>query len=68
MHSMIKELDRIEKDTDRMQIDIRARLFQIEKNMPPIDAMFLYNVIEWVGDIADDAQRIGARLHLMLAR
>ncbi len=68
VHSMIKELDRIEKDTDRMQIDIRARLFQIEKNMPPIDAMFLYNIIEWVGDIADDAQRIGARLHLMLAR
>lgn len=66
--SMIKELDRIEKDTDRMQIDIRAQLFRIEKELPPIDAMFLYNVIEWIGDIADDAQRIGSRLHLMLAR
>lgn len=68
VQSMIKELDRIEKDTDRMQIDIRAKVFRMEKDMPPIDAMFLYNVIEWVGDIADDAQRIGARLHLMLAR
>jgi predicted phosphate transport protein (TIGR00153 family) len=68
VQSMIKELDRIEKDTDRMQIDIRARLFRIEKELPPIDAIFLYNIIEWVGDIADDAQRIGSRLHLMLAR
>lgn len=66
--SMIKELDRIEKDTDRMQIDIRARLFTMEKDLPPVDVMFLYNIIEWIGDIADDAQRIGSRLHLLLAR
>ncbi|HEX6929247.1 MAG TPA: TIGR00153 family protein [Gammaproteobacteria bacterium] len=66
--SMIKELDRIEKDTDRMQIEIRAQLFRMEKNLPPVDVMFLYKIIEWVGDIADQSQRVGSRLHLLLAR
>src|SRR5690606_20234591 len=33
LQSMIRELDRIEKDTDRLQIDIRARLFDMEKDL-----------------------------------
>lgn len=68
IESMIKELDRIEKDTDRMQIEIRARLFKMEKDLPPVDVMFLYRIIDWVGDLADQSQRVGSRLHLLLAR
>jgi Protein of unknown function DUF47. len=30
--------------------------------------MFLYKILEWVGDLADQAERVGARLELMLAR
>lgn len=68
VESMIKELDRIEKDTDRIQIDIRAQLFKMEKDLPPVDVMFLYKIIDWIGDLADQSQRIGARLQLLLAR
>lgn len=68
VESMIKELDRIEKDTDRMQIEIRAQLFKMEKDLPPVDVMFLYKIIDWVGDLADQSQRVGSRLHLLLAR
>lgn len=68
VESMIKELDRIEKDTDRMQIDIRAQLFKMEKDLPPVDVMFLYKIIDWIGDLADQSQRVGSRLHLLLAR
>jgi len=68
VQQIITELDKIEKDTDEIQVDIRARLFEIEKELPPIDAMFLYRVIDWTGDLADRAQRVGSRLQLMLAR
>jgi predicted phosphate transport protein (TIGR00153 family) len=68
VESMIKELDHIEKDTDRMQIGIRAALFRMEKDLPPVDVMFLYKIIDWVGDLADQSQRVGSRLHLLLAR
>ncbi|WP_299795311.1 TIGR00153 family protein [uncultured Shewanella sp.] len=65
---MIVELDKIEEDTDDLQIKIRRQLFAIENDMNPIDVMFLYKIIEWVGDLADLAERVGSRLELMLAR
>lgn len=65
---MIKELDRIEKDTDEIQIRIRAKLFDIERDLPPIDVMFLYRIIDWIGDLGDRAQRVGSRLQIMLAK
>lgn len=65
---MINELDAIESDTDRLQADIRHQLFEVEKELPPVDVMFLYEIIDWTGDVADRAQRVGSRLQLMLAR
>ncbi|NEZ05160.1 TIGR00153 family protein [Wenzhouxiangella sp. XN201] len=65
---MIKELDRVENDSDSLQVELRARLFEIERDLPPIDVMFLYKIIDWTGDLGDLAQRVGSRLHLMIAR
>ena len=65
---MITKLDDIEHDTDTLQSEIRNKLFKIEKDLQPIDVMFLYKVIEWTGDVADHSQRVGSRLQLMLAR
>lgn len=68
VQAMVTELSRIEQDTDNMQVEVRALLFRQEKNLPPVDVMFMYRIIEWVGDLADLAQRVGSRLELMLAR
>jgi predicted phosphate transport protein (TIGR00153 family) len=65
---MINQLDTIEDDTDTMQVAIRQRLMAIESEYNPIDIMFLYKILEWVGGIADQAQRVGARLEVMLSR
>ncbi len=65
---LIKTLNKIENDTDVLQVELRAALFEIEKELPPVDVMFLYQVIQWVGDVADLAQRVGSRLQLMLAK
>jgi len=68
VEEMINQLDAIEGDTDRLQANIRQKLFQVEKDLYPVDVMFLYEIIEWTGDVADRAQRVGSRLQLMLAR
>lgn len=68
VQNLIRELNRIETDTDAIQVEVRAKVFAIERDLPPIDAMFLYRVIDWTGDIGDRAQRVGSRLQLMLAR
>ena len=68
VQGLITELDRIEKDTDVIQVEIRAGLFAIERDLPPIDVMFLYRLIDWTGELGDRAQRVGSRLQLMLAK
>ncbi|MCE9685587.1 MULTISPECIES: TIGR00153 family protein [Shewanella] len=65
---MINELDIIEEDTDDLQVQVRRQLFAMESELNPVDVMFLYKIIEWVGDLADLAERVGSRMELMLAR
>jgi len=68
VEKMISQLDAIEDDTDGLQITLRKNLLEIEKDLNPIDVMFLYQIIDWVGDLADLAERVGARLEILLAR
>jgi hypothetical protein len=65
--ALIEELDRIETDTDDKQAALRGALFEIEKTLDPIDAIFMYQVIELTGEIADMAERVGRRLELLLS-
>lgn len=65
---MTDELSDIEDDSDALQIKLRAQLFAIEQALPPIDVMFLYKIIDLTGDLGNIAQRVGSRLHLMIAR
>lgn len=67
VHDLLRKLDAIENDTDHMQVELRASLRQLERDLPPVDVMFYYKIIEWTGDLADHAQRVGSRLQLMLA-
>lgn len=64
---LIEELDQIETDTDDKQAALRSALFDIEKTLDPIDAVFMYQVIELTGEIADMAERVGRRLELLLS-
>ena len=68
VESMIQTLDKIEHDTDKIQVEVRKELLAIEKTLNPIDVMFLYRIIDWIGDLGDLSQRVGSRLELMLAR
>jgi predicted phosphate transport protein (TIGR00153 family) len=67
VEGMIEELDRIETDTDAQQAELRAALYEIEDTLKPVDAVFMYKVIELTGEIADMAERVGRRLELLLS-
>ncbi len=66
--SMIEKIGAIESETDTMQDELRKTLFKLEDDLSPVDVIFTYRLIEWVGNIADNAERVGSRLSLMLAR
>ena len=65
---MISELEAIEDDTDSLQIKLRRNLLEIEQHHNPVDIMFLYQILEWVGQLADHSELIGTQLELILAR
>jgi predicted phosphate transport protein (TIGR00153 family) len=65
--ALIEELDQIETDTDEKQAALRWAVFAIEDTLNPVDAVFLYKVIELTGEIADMAERVGRRLELLLS-
>lgn len=67
VEKLIQELNKIEHDTDTMQIALRESLFALENTLKPVDVMFLYKIIEWIGLLADCAQKAGARLRTLTA-
>lgn len=68
IEKMLTELDKLEHSSDEAEREIRAKLFSIEKELHPVDVMFLYQIITWVGDLANRAQQVGSRLQLLVAR
>lgn len=68
VEKMIQKLDSLERRADKLEVTMRASLFVLEADLPPVDVMFLYRVIDWIGDLANRAQDVGSRLQLLLAR
>ncbi|ATX75539.1 MAG: TIGR00153 family protein [Reinekea forsetii] len=66
--SLLNRLDDQEHKTDEFEIKMRRALRDIEQDFPPIDMMFLYKIIEQIGDLADVSQRVGSRLQILIAR
>ena len=67
VEALVEELDRIETETDDLQAGLRGALFEIEDTLDPVTVIFLYQVIELTGEIADMAERVGRRLELLLS-
>lgn len=65
---MIAKLSIIENETDEQQVHLRGIVFKLENSLPPVHVIFLYKVIEWTGELADQAREIGDRLQILLAR
>lgn len=65
---MITKLSRIEHETDELQIHLRQVMFGLEDQLSPVNIMFLYKIIEWTGELADDARAVGDYLQILVAR
>jgi predicted phosphate transport protein (TIGR00153 family) len=61
----IVEIERLERRSDRLQVKLRSRLYKLEKGLSPVDVMFMYQVMVWMGDIADRTETVSHRLLLI---
>ena len=65
---MLKELNAIEDETDELGITLARALFDHEDDLKPVSVMMWYQIIEWIGDLADYAEKVGDHLRLLIAK
>jgi predicted phosphate transport protein (TIGR00153 family) len=66
VEEMLAELSRLESETDQLAERAQRRLFALEAELG-VSTVFWYQMINWVGDMADYAERVGNRLRLLIA-
>ena len=68
VEEMMETLNQIEDETDEMGMKLTRSLFAQEDSMSAVSVMFWYQLIQWIGDLADFAEKVGDRLRLLIAR
>ncbi|HXK55727.1 MAG: TIGR00153 family protein [Gammaproteobacteria bacterium] len=68
VEGMVAVLAEIEGDTDNMGIELTRTLFAQEESLKPVSVMLWYQLLQWIGDLADYAEKVGNRLLLLIAR
>jgi predicted phosphate transport protein (TIGR00153 family) len=67
VEDMIGKLNQQEDETDVLGVELARALFKLENEIDPVSVIFWYRLIDWIGDLADYAEKVGNRLRLMTA-
>ena len=65
---MITDVKRSEHDIDFLIRDLNRALFSVEDQLSPVSVMFWYKLIDLIGEISNQAENMGDRLMLFIAR
>ncbi|PID42567.1 MAG: TIGR00153 family protein [Proteobacteria bacterium] len=68
VQEMVDKLNSVEEETDQMGIALTQSLFAKEDEMKPVSVMFWYQLLQWIGDLADYSEKVGDRMRLLIAR
>ncbi|NOY28200.1 MAG: TIGR00153 family protein [Oligoflexia bacterium] len=68
VEALLDTLNKSEDRTDELEQALTRALFAIEDDLKPVTVMLWYQVIAWIGDLADHAEKVGNRLRLVIAR
>ncbi len=65
---MVAKLCEMEDETDVMGMELARTLFAKEDDLKPVSVIFWYQMLQWIGDLADYAEKTGDRMRLLIAR
>jgi hypothetical protein len=68
VEELVEELNKIEDETDELGMALAKSLFANEEQLGAVSVVFWYQLIQWIGDLADYAEKVGDRLRLLIAR
>jgi len=63
----IDQIGSLEGETDRLQAELVRELFRLEDELGAVSVMLWYQMIGWIGNLADGAEKVGNRLRLLIA-
>jgi predicted phosphate transport protein (TIGR00153 family) len=61
----VSQVEADERRSDEMQTALRARLREHEAELSAVDAIFLYQLLSAIGDIADNAEKVAHRAQII---
>ena len=59
LQGLVAELELLEHENDDLEAALRNDFFEIEKDFPAVDVMFLYDIFNRIGSLADISQTAG---------
>ncbi|MBK1720787.1 TIGR00153 family protein [Thiocystis violacea] len=68
VEGMIPALERLGQETDTLGMALARTLFGLENQLDPVSVMLLYQIVRWLGKLADRAEKVGDHLLLLIAR
>ena len=68
VENIINEVGALESETDQREAQLLRELFRLEESLSPVSVMLWYQIIGWIGDLADQAEKVGNRIRLLIAR
>ena len=68
VEDMVQSLNELEGKTDEMGMALSRSLYEMEDKLNPVSVMFWYQMLQWIGDLADNAENVGERMRLLIAR
>ncbi len=66
VEEMIEELSRLESETDELAERAQRKLFALESELG-VGVVFWNQIVGWIANLADNAERVGNRLRLLIA-
>ena len=61
----VSQVEAGERRSDDLQAALRAKVREHEVDLPPVDAMFLYQLLAAIGEIADNAEKVAHRAQII---
>lgn len=67
VQTMVAKLNQLEADTDSKGYALKQQLFALEDQLSPVSVMMWYQILQWIGKLADEAEDVGEHISLMVA-
>jgi predicted phosphate transport protein (TIGR00153 family) len=65
---LIDQLGSLEGQADRLEKALTREVFRLESSESSVTVMLWYQMVGWIGNVADYAEKVGNRLRLLIAR